>query len=375
MNRSRRFELWISGILAVLCLLLLNVLVGQVQKKPTLRLAGADRARSISIAEHPATSSRENREPRRAEATGSSTAAAKSKLQPQARAAPHPFESEQAKRIDTLPPAEAHPPAVASPQPKMTTLEPLGYVEKADGRVEAIISVGEHVQIVHEGDIFEDKFRVAKISSSTVELAENSAPPAEPPFPAEVGQRVAQTRADKAGQTNPRPVPEVVSNTGTTRQFDAASAAGGLQPAARQELGYVERADGRVEAIVAEGEHVRLAPGTKSFANSFRVPAPSPATLEVANALPPPINPPDSFGYESQPVQTSSSNQEVGRPPLIAPGFETTTTDQPQGIPGNNAELGSEQFGILQPEPLAEYSGPLFKPRDVAPGFSPAAPP
>jgi hypothetical protein len=42
----------------------------------------------------------------------------------------------------------------------------------------------------------------------------------------------------------------------------------------------------------------------------------------------------------------------------------------PQGIRGNNGE--AEQFGIIQPEPLADYSGGRFEPRDVAPGFSPS---
>ena len=40
MNRSRRVELWISGILVVVCLLLLNVLVWQFQKGPTRKFVG-----------------------------------------------------------------------------------------------------------------------------------------------------------------------------------------------------------------------------------------------------------------------------------------------------------------------------------------------
>jgi Tfp pilus assembly protein PilP len=377
MNRNRRFELRIGGILVVVCLLLLNVLVWQFRKEPILRLVGVDPARSVSLGEHPPASSREQHEPRRAEAAVSSTAATMSRLHPLARAARHPFGSEQAKRLVSMPPAEPHPQASAPPQPKTITLEPLGYVEKADGRVEAIISLGERVQVVHEGEIFEDNFRVARISSSTVELVENSAPAAEPHLMAEVGQDVAQAPADKAGQTPPRPVPEVVSNTTAARQFDAASAASVSQPSVRQELGYVERADGRVEAIVAEGEHVRLAPGTKSFANSFRVPAPTPANLEVANASPPPINPPDSFGYESQPLQTSSSTQEAGVPPLVASGSESSTVGKLQGIRGNNGESESEQFGIIQPEPLADYSGGRFEVKipEAVPPTSPAVGP
>ena len=377
MNRSGRFELWTSGILGVVCLLLLNILVWQFRKEPTRKFEVADLARPISVVEHPPTSSREHHEPRRAEAAVSSTVATMSRLHPLAQAARHPFESEQAKRLVSMPPAEAHPQAITPPQPKTTTLEPLGYVEKADGRVEAIISLGERVQVVHEGEIFEDNFRVARISSSTVELVENSAPAAEPHLTAEIGQGVAQAPANEARQVPPRPVPEVLSNPGANRRLAADSAASVSQPSLRQELGYVERADGRVEAIVAEGEHVRLAPQTKSFANSFRVPAPTPANLEVANALPPPINAPDSFGHESQPLQTSSSTQEAGVPPLVASGSESSNVGGLQGIRGNNGESESEQFGIIQPEPLADYSGGRFEvkiPQAVVP-TSPAVGP
>ena len=377
MNRSRRLELWTSGILVVVCLLLLNVLVWQFRKEPTLRVVGVDLARSVSPGEHPPASSREQHEPRRAEAAVSSTAGTMSRLHPLAQAARHLFESEQAKRLVSTPPAEAHPQAIAPPQPKTITLEPLSYVEKTDGRVEATISLGQRVQVVHEGEIFDVHFRVARISSSTVELVENSAPAAEPHLMAEIGQGVAPAPANKARQVPSRPAPEVLSNPGTNRGFAAGSAASVPEPSVGQELGYVERADGRVEAIVAEGEHVRLAPQTKSFANSFRVPAPTPANLEVANALPPPINAPDSFGHESQPLQTSSSTQEAGVPPLVASGSESSTVGKLQGIRGGKGELESEQFGIMQPEPLADYSGGRFEvkiPQAVVP-TSPAVVP
>jgi len=377
MNRSRRLELWTSGILVVVCLLLLNVLVWQFRKEPTLRVVGVDLARSVSPGEHPPASSREQHEPRRAEAAVSSTAGTMSRLHPLAQAARHLFESEQAKRLVSTPPAEAHPQAIAPPQPKTITLEPLSYVEKADGRVEATIPLGQRVQVVHEGEIFDVHFRVARISSSTVELVENSAPAAEPHLMAEIGQGVAPAPANKARQVPSRPAPEVLSNPGTNLGFAAGSAASVPEPSVGQELGYVERADGRVEAIVAEGEHVRLAPQTKSFANSFRVPAPTPANLEVANALPPPINAPDSFGHESQPLQTSSSTQEAGVPPLVASGSESSTVGKLQGIRGGKGELESEQFGIMQPEPLADYSGGRFEvkiPQAVVP-TSPAVVP
>jgi hypothetical protein len=269
--------------------------------------------------------------------------------------------------IALLYPSKAGPQAVAPPQPQTITLEPLGYVQKADGRVEAIISLGERVQVVHEGEIVEDKFRVAKISSSNVELVESLAPAAQVRLTAEVGQGVAQDAAGKAGQTNSLPFPELASNTGPARQLDAAPAARPPKPSDRQELGYVERADGGVEAIVADGEHVRLSPETKSFASSFHVPPPSPANLEVENALPSAINPPGSVVHEYPPTQANSFAQEAGGTPLVASGAETSAMAEAQGVPRKKGQSESEPLGIIQPEPLADYSGSRFEPWDVAP--------
>ena len=360
MNRSRRFGLWISGILAVVCLLLLNILVGKFQKKPGLRLASVDPARSVSLGEQPPASSPENYGTRRTEAAVSSTAAAKSRLHPLARAARHPFESGQAKRLVSMPPAEVHLPAVVVPQPKTTTLEPLGYVEKADGRVEAIISLGDGVHVVHEGEILDGNFKVAKISSKAVELVENSAPMAQARLTAEVAQGAAQALADQAGQTNSPLVPEQVSNTGANLQLPAEPAASGSQPSVRKALGYVERANGRVEAIVADGEHVRLSQATRSFANEFHGPTDAPANVELANVSPTANNPPDSIVLESQPARTNSFTQQADEPPLVALQSGSSTVDEPQGVPAGNGEPESDPLGIIQPEPLADYSSSRF---------------
>jgi hypothetical protein len=290
-----------------------------------------------------------------------------SRLHLLAQAARRLFDSEQAKRLVSMLAAEAHPQAIAPPQPKAITLEPLSYVKKADGRVEATVSFGERVQVVYEGQVFEVKLRVARISPSMVELVENSAPAAEPHLMAEIGQGVAQARAYKARQAPSRPAPEAFSNPGANRRFAVGSAGRVSNPSVSQELGYVESADGRVEAIIADGEHVRLAPATKSFANSFRAPASTSAGLEAGNTLPPLINPLDSFGQESQAVQEDSSSQEAGLPPMVASGSGSSSAGKLQGIRGNNGESEPEQFGVIQLEPLADYSGSRLQPWDLVP--------
>ena len=60
------------------------------------------------------------------------------------------------------------------PNPKsqiITFLTPLGTVEKAGGRVEAIVEDEGQVYIVHEGEVFADKFKVLAISRTEVQVA------------------------------------------------------------------------------------------------------------------------------------------------------------------------------------------------------------
>jgi Tfp pilus assembly protein PilP len=64
-----------------------------------------------------------------------------------------------------------------SPEPDRKTLKPIGYVQKANGLVEAIVSEGDGVQVVHEGEVFEEKYTVARISPEAVEIVASSAPP------------------------------------------------------------------------------------------------------------------------------------------------------------------------------------------------------
>jgi len=116
-----------------------------------------------------------------------------------------------------------------------------------------------------------------------------------------------------------------------------------------------------VEAIVDEGEHVRLARATKSFADEFRAPAPSMAKVEEANASSPATSSPDPHDRESQPVEASSVTLESGQPIAPASGIEPPAVRQTQGIAENHRDLEPELLGPVQPEPLAEYSGSRFE--------------
>lgn len=301
------------------------------------------------------------------------------RLEPQLPAARPPAVSEQARLTDVLPKASSLP--VAPPQPKTVTLEPLGYVEKADGRVEAIVSVGEHVQVLHEGESFDDNLTVAKISSSAVELVENSGPTSETRLTAQPGQGAgpASPSPGTALQANIPSAPRQVSNSAGGGQFDAANTVNRLEPIVHQQIGYVERADGHVEAIVAEGELVRLNQATKSFENEFHGQAASPGNIEVANALLPATAPTDLFRLDSRPVQPSSSDQDAEAEPQAraAPEFGVSRATGPPESIATNVD-SPEQIGVMDPEPVADYVGGEMEPKPpptVASTVSPAQQP
>lgn len=65
--------------------------------------------------------------------------------------------------------------------PAPITLKSVCYVEKADGSVEAVVASGSGAYLVHEGDIFADRYRVEKNSPSTVEVEDEMASSGMPP--------------------------------------------------------------------------------------------------------------------------------------------------------------------------------------------------
>jgi len=53
-----------------------------------------------------------------------------------------------------------------------STARPLGYVEKAGGEKEAIVEFRDQVYLVHEGELFAEKFRALRVTASSVEIVE-----------------------------------------------------------------------------------------------------------------------------------------------------------------------------------------------------------
>jgi len=208
----------------------------------------------------------------------------------------------------------------------------------------------------------------------------------------QVSAETAQA-ADKAdGHPNPSPAvqagqPEASDPAGewAKAKFRAAQgarstggepgpiAASAVNPQAppREDIGYVERADGKVEAIVAEGEHIGLIEETKEFMKNFHIPAPSSAELQLALA-PPPSNPPQAPVPEDDRPSAAISYPDAG-----SPAGESAATvaqlQQPQAPPADNAQSQSE--ASLQAEPLADYAGTQVRPtqpENLQPAMGPA---
>ena len=145
------------------------------------------------------------------------------------------------------------PPPAHDPSPTTLTLTPLGYVRKPDGTVEAVLGEGEQVQVLHEGEIFADKYKVLKISPSSVEVVE--VPAAGNGLPHEVRRtrqaiQVAEAQEGSAGRQ------ALQSTKGSTKT--PLPPRGELPPPLSQPLGYVEKENGEVVAVIADGESIQL---------------------------------------------------------------------------------------------------------------------
>jgi len=81
----------------------------------------------------------------------------------------NPFEFEA---LPAPPPPQAQSPAAQAPAqpppPPPVTLKPMGYAEKADGAGEAYVSDEEQVYVVHEGDSVAGKYKILKITPTSV---------------------------------------------------------------------------------------------------------------------------------------------------------------------------------------------------------------
>ena len=198
----------------------------------------------------------------------------------------------------------------------------------------------------------------ATSSSKAATVVKHSLPSTEHVGAGQVRQRATSVHASESSKMKSPAATPVVAGVGAPSQI--AATATSAPPPARQDLGYVETADGRVEAIVAEGEHVGLVQETQAFVQNFHISAPSPAEVEVAQAPPPPINPSASQADAAYPA---SSAQEASSSPAAVAEVDTASSRPPEPIAGDDIAQRSEASTTLQMEPLADYTGDQFRPK------------
>jgi hypothetical protein len=158
----------------------------------------------------------------------------------------------------------------------------IGYVEKAGGQLEAIILQENQIQVVHIGDRIADRYRVTSITPDSVDALDETL----------VQSSMAQSGAAK---------PEAVAVKGTelppsksvawARPEITTAAAESAQPqnsrgveAVAGSLGYVQQANGKVMAVVGDGETVKLVPETPTETMAQVAPPGIPAGTAAAPA-------------------------------------------------------------------------------------------
>jgi hypothetical protein len=208
-----------------------------------------------------------------------------------------------------------------------------------------------------------------QVSVETAQAADkaNSHPNPSPAVPA--GQPETSGPAGEWAKAKFRAAQGARSTSGEPGPI-AASAVNPQAPP-REDIGYVERADGKVEAIVAEGEHIGLIEETRQFEKNFHIPAPSPAELQLALA-PPPANPPQAPVLEAEQPSSAVSAPDAGSP-ATENRTDVAQLQQPQARPAEDAQSQSE--AALEAEPLADYTGDQFRPKpqeNLQPANTPA---
>jgi hypothetical protein len=171
------------------------------------------------------------------------------------------------------------------PPPPPELFRPIGYVEKADGQLEAIVLQENEIQVVHLGDEIGGRYRVTKITPQLVSAVDETeiqvpmtAPSGRDASDNPISPKVLATNSGSESPTRGNPAigahldvdpkriqPALrISNQDSMPQSIASSES----QQADNSLGYVEKSDGRIEAILADGDSVRLVPTSPAIARN-----------------------------------------------------------------------------------------------------------
>jgi len=173
MKSKSQLEKWGSGILGVLCLILVANLVFRGSSKP-----GSTRPATSAMHPSAATHARSlptqtGDELSRYDPAVQLDALKEIMARPEPKIGRNPFEfpakeaPPQPKREETASgPGTPAPPAAPPPPP----LKAVGFTEKSGGVREAIVSLEDEIFVIHEGETFAKRFKVLKITPSQIEV-------------------------------------------------------------------------------------------------------------------------------------------------------------------------------------------------------------
>ena len=185
-------------------------------------------------------------------------------------------------------------------QPPPTFFKSIGYVEKADGQLEAVIMEDDQVQVVRIGDRIADKYKVTSITPEVVRAIEDPVIMAklEPTDMLPHGAPEALVSETRAADQTPRPIPVAVeaevsptgnssrTNTVTTAEAGVSSPDSYVE-ASSKSMGYVEKYDGKVDSVMAEGDSVRLVPTRQAkFVTKFTALVDQPSAIQNMQTAP-----------------------------------------------------------------------------------------
>jgi hypothetical protein len=184
-------------------------------------------------------------------------------------------------------------------------MKPIGFVQKADGELAAILSEDDGVDIVWQGARFAGHLRAVSVSPDLVEAVEDQPRRAAilPYFsPLPMSDLVS---ASNLGATGILPVPEHGQDGHGTKATIATTS-----PATFifQSLGYVESQDGEVQAIVADGSQTYLVKRGEVFADQYQATSVDPV-LVLAVRVTPAKPAPDFLSPQTDPGDKLASNE------------------------------------------------------------------
>jgi len=157
-------------------------------------------------------------------------------------------------------PLEAGAPSEAgAASPSLITLKPLGYVEQADGHVQAVLAQGDGVAVAEAGDLIASRYRVLKVSPEAVVAADET-----------LAQGPAPDVREPAGTPTPMPPGSQTSLAASSSPESSSGEADAPDVRVMTPIGYVESAEGEVTAIVHQDGEVCAVRAGDYFAGRFR---------------------------------------------------------------------------------------------------------